>query len=287
MAAAVLGQLALVAGSVLLVQYLSVALRASALHWGFRLAIAPLTAGIVTLSLAAGARDLPMLLIVVLVLFTAALTAGASIPMLLTPHTRAAGVVLSAIALAVFLELVARILAVRASQDALTGMFRAAQVLATVSFLLVVFALGVAAVWLSNRNWTALAIGAGVVWIASGIVAWGAIVGSGYSASAWQVLAHRGMGELARNPWPLLPTWLYFALTVAALFSVPIALFARRAQPFCRSAVALALLCRNDADVPVVALALALASVVGAVAAAKERAPKPEVPTPAPIEEPT
>jgi hypothetical protein len=270
---AVLGQLALVTGVVLAVHYMYVAVRSSELNIGFRLAIAPLTAGLVTLSFAAGARDLPLLLVVVMVVLATLLALSASISMLASAHTRAAGVVLGATAIAAFLELTARVLAVRASQDALTGMFRAAQILATLSFATEVVLLGVAAAWLASRRWIALAIIASSVWLFSGLLAWQAMVGSAYGASPTQVLLHRMLGELARNPWPLVPSWLYFTVEIAALLSVPIALFGRRTQPICRSAIALALLCRGDADLPLVALALGLSALVGAVASAREIPP--------------
>lgn len=281
---AMLGQIALVAGVALAVQYMYLAIRSSELNIGFRLAIAPLTAGIVTLAFAAGARDLPLLLVVVMVVLSTLLAMAASISMLASAHTRAAGVVLGVTALAAFLELTARVLAVRASQDALTGMFRGAQILATISFALEVVVLCVAATWLAGRRWIVLAIAGAAIWLLSGVMAWQAIIGSAYGASPTQVLLHRMLGELARNPWPLLPSWLYFTVEIAAVLSVPIALFARKAQPVCRCAVALALLCRGDADLPLVALALGLAALVGAVASAREIPPPtlPVLPAPSP-----
>lgn len=278
--AAVLGQLALVTGVVLAVQYMYLAIRSGELNIGFRLAIAPLTAGIVTLAFASGARDLPLLLVVIMVVLASLLALSASVSMLAATHTRAAGVVLGATAIAAFLELTARVLAVRASQDALTGMFRGAQILATISFVIEVVVLGVAATWLAGRRWIVLSIAVAAIWLLSGVMAWQAIIGSAYNATATQVLLHRMLGELARNPWPLIPSWLYFTVEIATLLSVPLALFTRKAQPVCRCAVALALLCRGDADLPLLALALGLSALVGAVASAREiPAVVPELPS--------
>jgi hypothetical protein len=273
--AAVLGQLALIAGVVFVVEHLYLAVRSSELNIGFRLAIAPLSAGIVTLALAAGVRDLPLLVVVVLVLLTTLLATSSSIVMLTSPRTRAAGAVLGATAFAAFLALIARVLAVRASQDALTGMFRAAQIITTVSFAIEVVVLGVAAAWLASRRWIVLGAVVGGICITSGVLARAAIVGSNYGAAPWQILVNRSVMELARNPWPLVPDWLYFALEVSALLAVPCVLFARRTQPVCRAAIALALLCRGDADLPIVALALALAALMGSVATAREAAASP------------
>jgi hypothetical protein len=269
-AAAVLGQLALIWGVMFIVEYLYVAVRSSELNIGFRLAIAPLGAGIVTLSLAAGVRDLPLLLVVVLVLLVTLLATSASIVMLTSAHTRAAGAVLGASAFAAFLELTARVLAVRASQDALTGMFKAAQILTTISFVIEILTLGLAAAWLASRRWIALGLIVAGIWITSGFLARSAIVGSSYGASQWQVLISRSVNELARNPWPLVPSWFYFTLEITALLAVPFVLLGRRAQPVCRAAVALAISCRGDADLPIVALALALAALFGSVATARE-----------------
>jgi len=273
--AAVLGQLAVVAGALMAIQLLIATLVESDLSVAYRLIAAPVTAGIVTLVMASSTRELPMLLTLALAVLSGVLATIASVPTVLRSHTRAAGMLLGIGGLTALLQVTSRTLALWASQEALASVFRVAQWLSTFVFVLDVLALVAAGVWLAARRWTASAVVASAALFGSGFVAWAALRGTG-SPGGWFVLASQSLHSLARYPWPMLPPFAHFTVQLLLLVGAAIAVTTRSAQPVARTAIALALLARAGTDIPVLALALLLASLLGPLAAAREPASAPE-----------
>ncbi|MBK7579163.1 MAG: hypothetical protein IPI67_03065 [Myxococcales bacterium] len=281
-AAALLGQLTVVAGCLVAIQLLIAILVESDLSVGYRLIAAPTTAGIVTLVMAASTRELPLLLVIGLATLASFAALAASVPTVIEKHTRATGMVIGIAGLNSLLSVSARSLAVWASHEALTRLFRVAQVLATVAWVLDLVTLGIAIVWLTERRWKrALLVWGPVVALAIGL----AIVSLYMTPRPDSVLGllDKAVPVFLRHPWPVVPTLLHFALCLLLFFAVPAALFGRRQHPYAQSAVALALLARSGTDIPVLGLALLLASLLAALAAVRERpdaaAPLPQRPS--------
>jgi hypothetical protein len=288
-AAAYLGQLAVVSGGLLAVQLLIGILVESNLSMAYRLVAAPITAGIITLVMAASARDLPVLLLLALAILSGLMALLSSVPAVIVNHGRAAGLVLAIAGWNALLAVTARALAVWASDRALTSWFHAARVIATVSLVLDVIALAIAGFWLSERRWRIPAlVGPVVLGGAVGLAA-AAVRGTG-APEGWTVLASKAVTALVRHPWPLVPAGVGFAVELALVLMSLAMLVARRDQPYARSAIALALLARAGTDIPVLALALLLAALMGALAASRrpepavrsEPAPRPSSPASAP-----
>lgn len=273
-AAALFAQLAVVGGCLMAIQLLIAMLVESNLSVAFRLVAAPTTAGVVTLVMASATRELPMLLVLGLAVLSSFMALFSSVPAVLEKHTRAAGMVVGLAGLTALVSVTARALAVWASHEALTRLFRTAQILATVAWGLDLITLGIAVAWLAaDRKRLSLA-----VWIPVGL--------SGIALSAISLyaspppdsvlgLASKAVHAFLRHPYPFGPPVLHFALGVTLLFAVPATLFQRFDRPYARGAIALALLARTGTDIPVLALALLLGSLLAALAAARER---PQIP---------
>lgn len=278
-AAALLGQLAVVAGCLMAIQLLIATLVESDLSVVFRLVAAPTTAGVVTLVMASATRELPLLLALGLAVLASFMALFASVPTLLQQHTRAAGLVVGLAGASALIGVAARALAVWASHEALTRLFRGAQLLATIAFVLDLVALGVAIAWLTARRWKLLV----AVW--APVVALGVAlaVASSYASprpDSVLGLVTKAVHAFLRHPFPFVPGVLHFALATTLLLAVPATLFGRADRPYARSAVALALLAHTGTDIPVLALALLLGSLVAALAAARERPESPPEPEP-------
>jgi hypothetical protein len=269
--AAVLGQLAVVAGALMAIQLLIATLVESDLNVAFRLVAAPITAGVVTLVMAAATHELPTLLSLTLAVLTGVLALIASAPTLLRAHTRATGLVLLFGGLTAILQVVSRVLALWASQESSIGAFHAARSLSTVVLVLDLTALAAAGTWLAERRFKLAGAVAFAALAASVGLAYAALRGAGWPGG-WLVFASQAMHGLARHPWPLVPPVVYFTVQVALLLGVVLSLSTRRAQPFARTAIALALLARPGTDIPVMALSLLLAALLGPLAAAREGA---------------
>ncbi len=268
-AGAILSQLAVVAGCLVAFGLLMETLREGGLGIGYRIGISPLVAIVVTTSMAAATRQLGPLLALVLGVSTAFLALLASIPTLLTPATRGAGLVLALAGLAASTGGAARFVAVRASSEALASVFVVAQVLATLGSFLMLGALGVGLFWAANgrRRWQlGLLLGPLVVASAVAILA---TRGGRYDASSVAVLANRALSEAARHPQALLPAFARHALDVALLVGAPLIVFARGRNALARAAVALALLARGATDIPLLGLCMTLAALSAPLAAAR------------------
>jgi hypothetical protein len=268
---AILGQLAVAAGCLTAIQLLIATLVEHRLNVLYRLAIAPLTAALITLVMASATRELPLLLVMVLALLTGLMAALASIPTMIADHTRAAGFVLALGSFTALLQITARTVAVWASHEALTTLFRSAQALSTLVFALDVLVLGLVGVWLASRRYLlAGAIAAGLA-IVSALLALAAVRGAGH-IGGWSVLANKAFASLARHPWPFAPAALQYGVQAMLLLVVPVTLFVRRERRAAALVVALALLARGGTDLPLHALALGLAALAGPLAAARELA---------------
>lgn len=268
-AAALLGQLSVLAGALIATQLLMATLVESKLSAVYRLCVAPITAGVVTLVMAAATHDLPMLLSLGLALASGLVALTAAVPTMLRSHTRATGLLLGLGALTVLLQVLGRALALWASQESSASVFRAARGLSTAVVVIDLLALGAAAFWLGGRRWKLLALVAAPAITLSALLAWVALGGGG-SPGAWQALVSQAVRSLARHPWPLLPPFVHFMVQVALLLAVALCISARGTQPLARTAVALALLARPGTDIPVLALALLLAALLGPLAAVHE-----------------
>jgi hypothetical protein len=149
----------------------------------------------------------------------------------------------------------------RANMDAIVGAFHFATVLATISFGLVVLALGVVVGWLLVR-----ASQAGRVVVAVLVVL--AVLGAVLAAAPaddrdWilVVVIRRGVHALLTRPAPLLPPGMPMALVLGAPLVAIATLSVRAAQPALRAAVALAVLAADAADIPILGLALGCGAV--------------------------
>ncbi len=269
-AAALLGQGAVVAGSLIAIQYLIATLVESQLSVAYRLVAAPLTAGVITLVMASSTRELPVLLALGLGILSSFIALSASVPAVITERTRALGLTVGLSGLAGLMTLTARALAVWASQEALTGLFRSAQVLATLSWAIELLAFGVAIAWLSDRRWPRAA----AIWLPVFAVTLAVTLAARASQTPGSVLGlvQKSLGTLVRHPWPLVPSALHFATATLWLVAIPTSLAFRTDRPLARAAIGFVLVSRAGVDIPVPALGLLLAALLAALAAARERA---------------
>jgi hypothetical protein len=100
-------------------------------------------------------------------------------------------------------------------------------------------------------------------------ISWSAVKGSVDGASTWQVLASRGIAELAQAPVAFGSTSGRYALeTLALLFSGAVVLWPGRISAGMVSA-ALAILARPGVDVPAAALVLAVGALVAPLSRAQ------------------
>lgn len=268
-AAALLAQLAVVGGCLLAIQLLIATLVESNLSVAFRLVVAPTTAGVVTLVMASATRELPMLLVLGLAVLASFMALFASVPTALQDHTRAAGLVVGLAGLAALVAVAGRALAVWASHEALTRLFRVAQTLATVAWVLDLTTLVIAILWLAAAHKKlGFAVWLTVVAIGTGLAAVSLYLSPPTDSVLGLVV--KAVQGFSRHPFPFVPQLLHVALGITLLLAVPVSLLARGDRPYAGSAIALALLARTGTDIPVLALALLLGSLLAALAAARE-----------------
>jgi hypothetical protein len=176
-------------------------------------------------------------------------------------RSRATGLLLALAGVATFVDMGARLLAVRAGQHALASWFFTAQVLATCAFGLELAALFVVALWASGRRPGVAALGAGAIAaVAIAVTAAGAR-GTLVDARPIEVLVARAFGELARHPRPLVPLAVLHAVEVSR-YALALLVLARGRNPLNAAALALAVLAIGSADVPACALMLTIAALV-------------------------
>ena len=235
------------------------------------------------LLLLASFRPLEPLLALVLGV-TAALVGALSARYALGLRDRRAGaLVLGLVSCAGLIHVVARKLALDASEAASIAAFRAAQVSETFATLTDAAALGIALLWLQRRTPRGRVL-VPLVLAASFLLAVLVLRGSSPSASPLTVLLSRSFEPFARGPLPLLPAALTHALSCAALLTAVAALIAGAGDIGLVLAASLA--ARGALDIPVPALLLELGALylpfakTSATAASATAAEAPPEPSP-------
>lgn len=269
--AMLLSQLLVVSGALVVFRLLIRTLRKSELGVFYRLLAVPLGAAALTIIMAAAEGPTRPVMALGLAVVTATVAIAATFPTLSTPRTRAAGFVLGAVGVGSFVHVLSRVLAIRASEQALASLFTMSQSVATLSFVLDVASIVLVAVWLGARNRSRAAVIAVVLVGVSSAVAWGAMRGSSYDASLWEVLASRSLAELTRHPAPLVLAPLQYSVEVLALLTAGVALVVPKRNLPIQALVALALLARVSTDIPLCALCLVMAALLGPLASLAQR----------------
>jgi hypothetical protein len=208
-----------------------------------------------------------------------ALLAGASA--LKASFSRAAGLILLLVGADSLLRLVAVGIASQSRGAAGGRLEVVARAVATAGFVAGVVALAVAAAWIASRSRKLASAGTLVPLAIALFLTQKARSADGDDAGAFSVLVHRIVERLILRPLPMAPVafQIFIALlapllAIAALASRPArgASAAALAPPSVGAAIALALLMRDAADMPLGALALVIASLTVAIAAHDERA---------------
>lgn len=168
---------------------------------------------------------------------------------------RAGALVLGLISCAGLIHVVARKLALDASEAASIGAFRAAQLSETLATVIDMAALLLALVWLQRRAPRGRVV-VPLVIVASIALAALVLRGSSPSAGTFTVFVSRAMEPFARGPLPLLPSALTHALSAASLLTAVAALSAGVGEIGIVLAASLA--ARAAFDIPVPALMLEL-----------------------------
>jgi len=281
-AAAFLSQLFAVSGAAVLLVLLLNVLRAPRVAVPFRMGVAPASAAICTLVVAAAAGPIDANWTLGLGLLSAALAAAATPLALRAEETRGIGIVLGLGAIAALVHVGSRLIAVQASIRALPEVFTAARGVATAALLLDLLVILLAFVWaVRSRIAPAIAIGALILSV-SAAASWGALRGVHYEASTWQVLAARTLAEFCRHPMPMVDPSLRFFVDVATWGTTVGVLLARRRSHAQVSVVALVLLAHHATDIPALAMAMALAALLTPLCAAATRRPIAQRPPPNP-----
>jgi hypothetical protein len=269
-----LSQIWVVLGVLIAFRLVVATLRDRTLRVGHRVLAAPAAAAALTLIMAAAERGLSPGLSLTLAVLTSLVALAAAPATLAKPSTRALGIVIAAAGLSAFLHLLCRVLAMRASDEALASLFHTAQGLATLGFLLNLGGAAVVAVWLGARRPRTVAVALVVLVAIAVLGSWGAMRGSGEGATLWQVLASRGLNELSRNPAPFVPAFLRHAEELWLLLVALAVLVPRRGPGLVQAGFALALVGQSSADVPAAALILLLAALLAPLAADSSAMPR-------------
>ncbi len=267
--AALLSQLALVAGCSFAFWMLIEVLREHRLGIGFRIGAAPLAAAVLTTAIAASTQHLAALLSLGLSLMVGFLALGAAWTTSRSTQTRGLGLALGLVGLGAGFATMSRLLALRASTEALTSMFAVSRALATATYALGIIALVVGAVWVSQRRRPSLAMVLGAPVVLGVLGALAAQFGQSSSGDSVLVLVSRLVFELSRHPHPLLPTALQQMGNTTLLLGSGAALLGGGRSALGRAALCLALLPRAGTDIPLLALALGIASLVAPLCAAQ------------------
>lgn len=278
-AAMLLSQLLVVSGALVVFRLLIRTLRHSELGVVYRLLAVPFGAAALTIIMASARSPARPALALVLAVITSIVAIASTFPTLASPRTRAAGFVLGIVGTASFVHVLARLLAIRASEQALASLFTIAQSISTLSFVLDVASIALIAVWLGARNRSRAAVVAVALVGVSALLAWGAVRGSSYDAPLWQVLASRSLAGMTRHPAPLVLAPLRYSVEALALLTAAVTLvLPRRIQPV-QALLALALLARTSTDIPLCALCLVIAALLGPLASLAERSVAQAAPT--------
>jgi hypothetical protein len=204
---------------------------------------------------------------------TALFAVAAAARALRRTETRAAGFVLGATALGALLDIVGRVVAVRASEQALAALFNLGRVIATASFTCKVTSLLLVALWLAARRWRSAAIV--LVILLGGLVAVSVGVSHASEADAtwWMVLVSRALGGLMRHPAPLVAPAFRSMVELSLVVGAVAVLCARRPPRPLLASVALALVSRGATDVPLCAMLLTVAALMAPLATSEVMQP--------------
>jgi hypothetical protein len=229
----------------------------------YRLGVLPATATVVILGIAALIAPVEARWLLWIGVISGSVALVAVPGTLASPPSRAVGFVLLSVGIVAFLQVIARMLAVRASDEALAALFGYARVFSTLGFVLHVGALAIVGLWLAARRWALLGtVGASAIAF-SLFVAWGAAGGTQVDATALQILAARAFDELTRHPVPYVPAFIRHTVDVLTLVTVATTVGAWKKPALLATAVSLALLGSGNADIPLCAVMLTLAALLG------------------------
>lgn len=277
--ASFLSQIWVVLGVLIAFRLVVSTLRERKLRVWHRVLVAPASAAALTLVMASAEHGLSSGLSLTLAVLTSLVALAAAPATLAKPSTRALGIVIAAAGLSAFVHLLGRVLAMRASNEALASLFHTAQGLATLGFLLNLAGAAVVAVWLCARRPRTVAVALVALLGIAVIGSWGALRGSGEGATLWQVLASRGLNQVSRSPAPLVPLFLHHAGELWLLLMALAVLAPRRAPGLAQAGFALALVGQSSADIPAMALILLLAALIAPLAFTAD-APDPDYSAP-------
>ncbi len=266
---AAFGQLLAFVGTAATVSLLLGTLRSPRLGLAYRLFVVPASAGATTLVMMSAAYPLDFQATVLMS------AAAGMVPLVATgaavarPETRALGLLLAGAGAAGVVWVAARVLALKASSDALPSLFVAARGVATGALVLDLLLAALAAGWILGARRGALAWGLGLV-VVAGLAAWSSAGASAYGTSLWRVILARSLAELSRGPAPLLVPEIVTFVDALSLALAAASTVARRPLG---AAAGLVMAARGGTDVPLSALCLVAASL--ATLAAGGRAPGP------------
>jgi hypothetical protein len=228
-------------------------------------------------------ESLPDALVLLMSLSAVAFAFLAGASALKASFSRAAGLILLLVGADSLLRMIALGIASQASSAASASARLAvvAGAVSTAGFVAGLIALAIAAAWIASRSRKLASAGTLVPLAIALFLTAKARAADGDDAGAFSVLVHRVVQRLISRPLPLLPVGFQIfvallapLLAVAALASRPArgASAAALAPPSIAAAIALALLLRDAADMPLGALALVIAALTVAIAAHDERA---------------
>jgi hypothetical protein len=266
-AAAIATQLLVLVGTMYLMRLIVGTLRARVLPLWYRLLITVSGAAVVTVAIGAAGGVLQPDVTVAMGICSASAAIGAAAIAVRPAETRAGGLIVALQGVAALVQLVARALALFASEQAMTAWYQTARQLSTAAFMIDAASIALTLVWLSGaRVRRALTLVVPIVLLSVGL-SWSALRGSFEGAPVWQVVLARAFGELARPPIPLVvPVLRYWVESLALITAVAVLVTPGQSAKALRAALALALLCRASTDVPALALLLLLAACLLALA---------------------
>jgi hypothetical protein len=226
-------------------------------------------------------ESLPDALVVLMSLSAVAFALLAGQSALKASFSRASGLILLLVGADSLLRLISVGIASQAGKAGTVNLAKIAGAVATLAFVAGVVAMAIAAAWIASRSRKLASPGTLVPLALALFLTQLALRGDGEDAGAMSVLLHRAVARLIVRPLPIVPVGfqIFIAvlaplLAIAALASRPArgASAAALAPPAIGAAIALALLMRDAADMPLGALALVIAGLTVALAAHDERA---------------
>ncbi len=262
----VLSQAALLVGTVTTVVLLLTTLRQNGLGILYRLLMAVFGAGTLTVVMTAHRHRIRADSVLVVALVTSLMALWSSIPATRTPRSRGAGLVLLAAGLSAFSHMIARALALYASENALVSLFGVSRGVATLGLLFDVGALVLAVLWLWVPRPRAGAVVLGIGTLLAVVFVGAAASGSSPDAGLFSVITDRALTELTQHPAPMVPQAVRAGLEVMAFVIAGGMLIQPEQRRLSAVVIALAILARGSSDIPLCAMSLLLASLLAPLA---------------------